>query len=73
MTASTGSDSPQSETRSRRVRRSRSSQENQADRPVSKGRPGDEAGFWAQLEECEFGRLALEADHLFDTSYPWSA
>jgi hypothetical protein len=73
MAASTGSDAPQPETRSRRVRRSRTSQESQADRPVNKGRPGDEAGFWAQLEEREFGRLALEADHLFDTSYPWAA
>lgn len=33
---------------------------------------GEEAGFWAQLEEREFGRLALEADHLFDTSYQWA-
>jgi hypothetical protein len=28
-----------------------------------------EATFWRQIEEREFGRLALEADHLFDTSY----
>ncbi len=31
-----------------------------------------EAGFWRQIEEREFGRLALEADHLFDTSYSWA-
>jgi hypothetical protein len=73
MAASTGSDTPQPETRSGRVRRSRTSQESQADRPVNKRRPHNEVGFWAQLEEREFGRLALEADHLFDTSYPWAA
>ena len=33
----------------------------------------EDAGFWACLEERELGRLALEADHLFDTSYPWAA
>lgn len=31
----------------------------------------DEAAFWAHLEEREEGRVALEADHLFDTSYGW--
>ena len=33
----------------------------------------EDADFWARLEERELGRLALEADHLFDTSYPWAA
>lgn len=35
---------------------------------------GDQAerAFWARLEEREDGRFALEADHLFDTSYPWA-
>lgn len=28
--------------------------------------------FWQQLEDREFGQLAMEADHLFDTSYPWA-
>lgn len=28
--------------------------------------------FWARYEEREFGRLALEADHLFDASYSWT-
>lgn len=32
-----------------------------------------EASLWAHLEEREEGRLALEADHLFDTSYSWAA
>jgi CelD/BcsL family acetyltransferase involved in cellulose biosynthesis len=27
-----------------------------------------EAARWQRLEEREFGRLAQEADHLFDTS-----
>lgn len=31
----------------------------------------EEATFWARLEEREEGRVALEADHLFDTSYAW--
>lgn len=73
MAASTGSDTPQPETRSRQARRSLSSQESQAERSVTRGRSHNEASFWAQLEEREEGRLALEADHLFDTSYPWAA
>lgn len=73
MAASIDSDTPQPETRSGRVRRSRTAQESRAERPVTRGRPEDEASFWAQLEEREFGRMALEADHLFDTSYPWAA
>ena len=32
----------------------------------------EEAAFWAHLEDREEGRVALEADHLFDTSYPWA-
>lgn len=32
-----------------------------------------EEEVWRRLEEREYGRLALEADHLFDTSYPWAA
>jgi hypothetical protein len=40
---------------------------------VTKGWPEDEASFWAQLEEREYGRLSLEVDHLFDTSYTWVA
>ena len=32
----------------------------------------EERGYWAQIEEREFGRLAQEADHLFDTSQPWA-
>jgi hypothetical protein len=31
-----------------------------------------ESAFWAQLEDREEGRLAIEADHLFDTSYAWA-
>ena len=33
----------------------------------------EEATFWAHFEEHEDGRLTQEADHLFDTSYPWAA
>lgn len=33
----------------------------------------EEASFWARFEEREDGRLAQEADHLFDTSFPWAA
>lgn len=29
--------------------------------------------FWRQLEARDEGRLAQEADHLFDTSYTWAA
>jgi hypothetical protein len=32
-----------------------------------------ERAFWAHLEDREEGRLAQEADHLFDTSYAWAA
>lgn len=32
----------------------------------------EEAAFWAHLEDREEGRVALEVDHLFDTSYAWS-
>jgi hypothetical protein len=32
----------------------------------------DEAALWAHLENHEEGRVALEADHLFDTSYAWA-
>lgn len=28
---------------------------------------------WRRLEEQEYGRLATEADHLFDTNYTWVA
>ena len=73
MAASTGSDAPQPEYRSPRARRIQTSQESQAARPVVQGLPHDDWGFWAQLEEREEGRLALEADHLFDTSYLWAA
>jgi hypothetical protein len=33
----------------------------------------EEVAFWTQLEEREEGRLAQEADHLFDTSFAWTA
>jgi len=33
----------------------------------------EETAFWAQLEEREEGRFALEADHLFDSGYDWAA
>lgn len=36
-------------------------------------RDAAEAAFWAYLEDLEEGRIALEADHLFDTSYAWAA
>ena len=32
-----------------------------------------ERTYWAAAEEREFGRLAQEADHRFDTSYLWAA
>lgn len=32
-----------------------------------------ETVFWARLEDREEGRIATEADHLFDTSYTWAA
>ena len=50
-------------------------------RPTRRPRPrthlpgrdsAEERGYWAQIEEREFGRLAQEADHLFDTSQPWA-
>jgi hypothetical protein len=31
-----------------------------------------EAAFWARCAEYDDGRLAQEADHVFDTSYPWA-
>jgi hypothetical protein len=31
-----------------------------------------EAAFWAQLEDREEGRVAIEADHFFDTGYAWA-
>ena len=37
---------------------------------VVRPRPA-EAAHWQYLEEREFGRLAQEADHLFDTSLTW--
>jgi hypothetical protein len=73
MAASTSSDTPQPENQSHPARRSQRAQHRRAFCPESEGRPGDEAGFWAQLEEREYGRLALEADHLFDTSHLWAA
>jgi len=33
----------------------------------------EERVYWAQIEEREFGRLVQETDHLFDTSYAWTA
>jgi len=33
----------------------------------------EEATFWAHFEEREHGRLAQEADHLFDTNHSWAA
>ncbi|GAB4448915.1 MAG: hypothetical protein OHK0015_53840 [Chloroflexi bacterium OHK40] len=73
MAASTGSDAPQPEGQSHPARRGRAAQHRRPHRPESQEGPGNETGFWAQLEEREEGRLALEADHLFDTSYPWTA
>lgn len=32
-----------------------------------------EIAFWERLEEYEEGRIAHEADHLFDTSFDWAA
>jgi len=32
----------------------------------------EERVYWAQIEEREFGRLAQETDHLFDSSAPWA-
>ena len=40
------------------------------DRPSD--REAEEAAFWARLEDREEGRLAIEADHLFDTGYAWA-
>lgn len=44
---------------------------------ITRGSPGrsvaDDAAFWDHLEAREQGRFALEADYLFDTSYPWAA
>jgi hypothetical protein len=39
---------------------------------VSRHNPAAEADFWARCAEYDDGRLAQEADHLFDTSYPWA-
>jgi hypothetical protein len=38
---------------------------------VSRHNSTAEAAFWARCAEYDDGRLAQEADHLFDTSYPW--
>jgi len=73
MVTSTGSESPQPEDRAHPTPRSRTTPHRRAHCRERQGRPRDEAGFWAQLEEREFGRLALEADYLFDTSYLWAA
>jgi len=32
----------------------------------------DDTDFWVHLEAREEGRFTQEADHLFDTSYPWA-
>jgi hypothetical protein len=40
---------------------------------IAKPSDAEEGSFWARLEEREHGRLTQEADHLFDTSYPWTA
>lgn len=42
--------------------------------PKAKGRASTtaEETFWARLEDREEGRLAIEADHFFDTSYAWA-
>ncbi|MEI8305485.1 MAG: hypothetical protein WCF99_00335 [Chloroflexales bacterium] len=54
--------------RARRYRHRRRSPMVVAHAPIiTRPRPA-EAARWAQLEEREFGRLAQEADHLFDTS-----
>jgi hypothetical protein len=29
--------------------------------------------LWQSLDEQDDGRIAQEADHLFDTSYAWAA
>ena len=45
-------------------------------RLFSSGQPvasREEEVFWRQLEEREEGRVAQEADHLFDTSFAWAA
>jgi hypothetical protein len=33
----------------------------------------EDRAFWERGEEREEGRLTQEADHLFDTSYTWTA
>lgn len=47
-----------------------------AQRRMTTGQPSDreaeEVTFWTRLEDREEGRLAVEADHLFDTSYAWA-
>lgn len=50
----------------RGTRRAAQTREAQQPEPV-------EEAFWARLEEREEGRVAQEADHLFDTSYSWAA
>lgn len=42
--------------------------------PKAKGQTSTavEDTFWARLEDREEGRLVIEADHLFDTSYAWA-
>ena len=47
------------------------------DRPLTAARLiilGDagEMSLWLRLEDHEEGRLAIEADHLFDSSYAWA-
>jgi hypothetical protein len=31
-----------------------------------------EAAFWERCAEYDDGRITQEADHLFDSSYPWA-
>ena len=60
----------------RMVRQSGRRRRRMRHRLFSSGQPvasREEEVFWRQLEEREEGRVAQEADHLFDTSFAWAA
>lgn len=69
MTASASSDPQIPKKRAWQRLRPRAARHGCAPRHSATPSTLDEAGFWEHLEEREFGRAALEADHLFDTSH----
>jgi len=75
MSTAHGRNAPQPQRRAHRFCRNRTliGRCSTSTRRSRKHNATDDLAFWAQLEAREEGRLALEADHLFDTSYCWTA